>query len=283
MTNIKFNKSILYESLNRLRANGEKRIYLSAETLNYITDCVKSPPTSVSTQHQNTPQAIKHVQSNESHLQAFTQSLDTIASFSTKEAQMASFEKLLSEHYKNQNLLFGHGAFNAEVFFLTECSNTKAIERNALFSEKTSQLFDKILKAMGLESNTVYLSSLFKTQSTMNACTTGDKDSFSESLLILKHELAIINPKVLVCLGKSIRSYLFNETDSLSEANEPTCSFFKFNNIDTICTFSPTNLIHTSKLESKRLFWEDMLRVMERLDYEISDKQKNYFKAAPNY
>jgi uracil-DNA glycosylase family 4 len=280
VTKIKLNKNILYESLSRLRNNGEKRIYLSERTFNYITDLIKTLPTSVSTQHQNTPQTIKHFQSNESRLNAFTQSLNTIASLSTKEAQMAAFEKLISEHYANQNLLFGHGASNAEVFFLTECSNTKAIQRNALFSEKTSQLFDKILKAMGLESNTVYLSSLFKTQSTMNACTSGDKDSLSESLLILKHELAIINPKVLVCLGKSIRSYLFNETDSLSEAIEPSCSFFKFNNIDTICTFSPTNLVHTSKLESKRLFWDDMLRVMERLDYEISDKQKNYFKVA---
>jgi DNA polymerase len=45
-------------------------------------------------------------------------------------------------------------------------------------------------------------------------------------------------------------------------------------------TFHPAYLLRNQALSEKRKVWEDMLQVMEKLEMEISEKQRGYFLKA---
>ena len=45
-------------------------------------------------------------------------------------------------------------------------------------------------------------------------------------------------------------------------------------------TFHPSYLLYNQDISLKRLVWEDLLAVMERLSFPISDKQRSFFLKA---
>ena len=52
-----------------------------------------------------------------------------------------------------------------------------------------------------------------------------------------------------------------------------------FQDTPLMVTYHPSYLLRNSTLAAKRLVWEDMLLVMERLEMGISEKQRGYFLA----
>ena len=42
-------------------------------------------------------------------------------------------------------------------------------------------------------------------------------------------------------------------------------------------TYHPSFILRNQSNRSKRLIWEDLLKVMERVELPISDKQRRYF------
>ena len=42
-------------------------------------------------------------------------------------------------------------------------------------------------------------------------------------------------------------------------------------------TYHPTYLLHNPSKSGKRKVWEDMLKVMEKIDAPISEKQRSFF------
>ena len=45
-------------------------------------------------------------------------------------------------------------------------------------------------------------------------------------------------------------------------------------------TYHPAYLLRNQAMSQKRLVWEDMLQVMEKLEMPINEKQRNYFLKA---
>jgi DNA polymerase len=42
-------------------------------------------------------------------------------------------------------------------------------------------------------------------------------------------------------------------------------------------TYHPAYLLRNQAMSQKRIVWEDMLQVMEKLEMPINEKQRNYF------
>jgi DNA polymerase len=51
----------------------------------------------------------------------------------------------------------------------------------------------------------------------------------------------------------------------------------EFKGIPVMPTFHPSYLIRGNDLNRKRMVWEDMLQVMEKLEMPISTKQRGFF------
>jgi len=51
-----------------------------------------------------------------------------------------------------------------------------------------------------------------------------------------------------------------------------------FEKIPLVFTFQPSYLLFNDTMKTKRMAWEDMLKVMEKVDMPISEKQQHFFR-----
>ena len=89
----------------------------------------------------------------------------------------------------------------------------------------------------------------------------------------LKAQLSI-QPKVIVALGNTAIQALLSDTTL--KVGRVRGNWFEFS-VPMLPTFHPSYILHNESNRTKRMVWEDLLKVMERLDLPISDKQRAYF------
>ena len=88
--------------------------------------------------------------------------------------------------------------------------------------------------------------------------------------------LSIVSPKVIVALGATAVTGLLG-ADPTRKMRDIRGKWHDFNGIPLMVTFHPSYLLRNATNATKRLVWEDMLAVMEKLSIPISDKQRQYF------
>lgn len=184
------------------------------------------------------------------------------------------------EHLREgEQLVFGCGAPDATILFCGEAPDENDATTGQPFSGKAGELLTKILRAMGLERDTVYMTHILKwrpehdkpygnrppTQAEMNYC-----------LPYLKAQIEIIQPKVIVALGNAtLPGLLGPDPDRKMAAIRG--SWQSLGGTPLIFTFQPSYLLFNDTLKTKRIAWEDMLKVMQEIGLSISEKQQNFF------
>lgn len=275
---MKLERQILYESLKRLKETGENRVYLSDKTQEYIFELLKNKLQKnqrPSLKNEKVTYPSGPIHKNPS---SFNDLLKQLKDNESKEDRLNSLHELCSNYYQNIELLFGGGSFNPKIVFLIESPNLKESQEKALFTNKVGELFNKIISTMGITNKDIYLCPLFKSHVLLTQYTNGDASKVDEALTLFKQELDILSPNIIVGLGNSIGSYINgNETKPYDQISGRGV-FLKFNGFESIITFSLSSLILKDNLETKRLLWEDLLQVMDKLNLNISEKQRNYFK-----
>jgi DNA polymerase len=96
------------------------------------------------------------------------------------------------------------------------------------------------------------------------------------SLPYLKAQLEIVQPKVIVALGKTATDG-FLGYDSKRRLGDVRGNWNEYEGIPLMVTYHPSYLLHNPSKTGKRKVWEDMLKVMKRVGVEITDKQKSFF------
>ena len=89
-------------------------------------------------------------------------------------------------------------------------------------------------------------------------------------------QIEIVKPKIIVALGATAAKGLlgYGSFRSLSEVKGV---WHEFTNTPMIPTYHPSYLLRNDSKRDKRAAWEDLLKVMERCELPISDKQRGYF------
>ena len=92
----------------------------------------------------------------------------------------------------------------------------------------------------------------------------------------LKAQIDIVQPQVIIALGHATVSGLLG-----AEPNREMASlrgtWQLFETIPLICTFQPAYLLGNDTMKTKRMIWEDMLKVMKKIGLPISEKQQHFF------
>lgn len=175
-------------------------------------------------------------------------------------------------------VVFGVGNPEAELMFVGEAPGEDEDLQGEPFVGKAGQLLTKIIEAMGLKREEVYIGNVLKCRPDMPPGSSGNRkprpDEMQTCLPYLKEQIAIIQPKVLVALGATAMEGLIGET---SPMNRLRGRWHDFNGTPLMATYHPAYLLRNQSLTEKRKVWEDMLMVMERLELPISQKQQNYF------
>jgi DNA polymerase len=126
------------------------------------------------------------------------------------------------------------------------------------FVGRAGQLLTKIIEAMGLKRDEVYIANILKCRPPNNRIPLPDEIAACED--IVKRQVAIINPKVICTLGKFASQTLLKTQAPISVLRG---HFQEYNGIPVMPTFHPAYLLRNPA--DKKLVWSDMKKVMKEL------------------
>jgi DNA polymerase len=178
-----------------------------------------------------------------------------------------------------KKVVFGVGSLEADLFFCGEAPGAEEELQGEPFVGPAGQLLTKIIQAMGLQRQDVYIGNIMNWRPEMPTSVGNRPPTAAEMafcLPYLKAQLAIVRPRVIVALGATAVSGLLGP-DSKRRMADVRGQWQQFEGVPLMVTFHPSYLLRNQTLQTKRVVWEDMLKVMEHLQMPISDKQRQFF------
>jgi uracil-DNA glycosylase len=155
-------------------------------------------------------------------------------------------------------VVFGTGAANADLMFVGEGPGANEDRQGVPFVGAAGQLLDKIIKAIGMSRDEVYIANVVKCRPP------GNRDPLPEEvascLPYLERQIALVRPKTLVALGRIAAQSLLGNELSIARLRG---QWHSFAGVPLRVTYHPAALLYNEAL--KRPTWEDMQQVRDRL------------------
>ena len=176
-------------------------------------------------------------------------------------------------------VVFGVGNPEAKLMFVGEAPGADEDEKGEPFVGRAGQLLTKMIVAMELTREQVYIANVLKCRPDMPAKSSGNRkptrDEMDACLPYLRAQVAVIAPQVIVALGATAVEGLFGPQKM--NMTRLRGNWRELDGVPVRLTFHPSYLLHNQDIALKRLVWEDLLAAMERLGMPISEKQRGFF------
>lgn len=157
------------------------------------------------------------------------------------------------------NLVFGIGNPDADLMLIGETPGEQEDREGEPFVGAAGQLLNKILKAIGFERDEVYIANILKHRPPGNR--NPEPEERDRSLPYLNRQIDLIQPKVILCLGKISGNTLLGRDEMLKNLRG---TFYRYQNADLTVTYHPAALLRNPQW--KRPVWEDVQKVRKRYD-----------------
>jgi DNA polymerase len=176
------------------------------------------------------------------------------------------------------NVVFGVGNINAELMFVGEAPGADEDRQGEPFVGAAGQLLTKMIQAMGLTRDSVYIANILKCRPDTPGQAYGNRKPTPEEMQTciswLHEQIDIVRPKVLVGLGATAIEGLLGKTAGIMRLRG---QWHTYRDIPLMPTYHPAFLLRNQAVSEKRKVWEDLLQVMEKLGLSITEKQRSYF------
>ena len=153
------------------------------------------------------------------------------------------------------NLVFGEGNPIANLVVIGEAPGAEEDASGRPFVGKSGQLLDKILQAAGLSRGEVYICNILKCRPPGNRNPLSDE--ITSCMPWLLQQLHIIQPKVILMLGKVAANTILDNTLSLGNMRG---KLIQWRGYDCFITYHPAALLRNPNW--KRGCWEDIQAMM---------------------
>lgn len=163
-----------------------------------------------------------------------------------------------SLHKTRRNVVFGAGNTSAELMFIGEAPGEDEDIQGLPFVGRAGKLLTKIIEAMGLTREDVYIANILKCRPPNNRIPLPTEIMECEDNV--KRQVELIKPKVICTLGKFASQTLLRSQTPISALRG---RFQEYNGIKVMPTFHPAYLLRNPN--DKRLVWQDMKKVMKEL------------------
>lgn len=177
-----------------------------------------------------------------------------------------------------KNVVFGVGDITAPLMFVGEAPGADEDAQGEPFVGAAGQLLSKIIMAMGLSRETVYIANILKCRPDTPGESSGNRKptpaEMATCIPYLHEQIDLIQPRVLVALGGTAVEGLLGKTVGITKLRG---NWQTYRGIPLMPTYHPAYLLRNQSLAEKRRVWEDMLAVMETLALPISEKQRGFF------
>jgi DNA polymerase len=156
-------------------------------------------------------------------------------------------------------VVFGVGNPNADLMFVGEAPGADEDIKGEPFVGKAGQLLTKIIEAIGMTREDVYIANVIKCRPPGNRNPEPDEVEQCEPFLF--RQIDTIKPKVVVALGKFAAQCLLKTDEPISRLRGRE---FSYRDAILMPTFHPAYLLRNPS--AKREVWEDMKRVRDILN-----------------
>jgi len=161
-----------------------------------------------------------------------------------------------------RQIVFGVGSPDAELMFVGEAPGADEDVQGIPFVGRAGQLLTKMIEAMGLRRDEVYIANVIKCRPPGNRNPEPDEIASCEPFLI--RQIAAINPKVIVALGAFAAKTLTKTDAPISRLRGRA---FEYAGATLIPTFHPSFLLRSPGY--KREAWEDLKKALAALGREL--------------
>ncbi len=155
-------------------------------------------------------------------------------------------------------VVFGSGDPTAELMFIGEAPGFDEDRQGLPFVGAAGQLLTKIIEAMKLSRETVYIANILKCRPP------GNRNPLPTEVIacnpILERQIQIIQPKIICALGKFAAQTLLGTQDPITRIRG---RFYERKGIKVMPTFHPAYLLRNP--EDKKLVWEDAKLIMREM------------------
>ena len=160
------------------------------------------------------------------------------------------------------NLVFGEGAHEARLVFVGEGPGREEDLEGKPFVGEAGRLLDRIITAMGLTREAVYICNVVKCRPPDNR--DPESDEIEACIPFLKRQLALIRPEVICALGRVAVQALLGKNFKITRERGKWLSFM---DIPLMPTYHPAYLLRNPS--AKRQVWGDVQEIMKRMGLEV--------------
>jgi DNA polymerase len=153
-----------------------------------------------------------------------------------------------------RQIVFGVGNPNADLMFVGEAPGADEDIQGEPFVGRAGQLLTRIIEAIDLRREDVYIANVIKCRPPGNRNPEPDEVEQCEPFLF--RQIDMIKPKVIVALGKFAAQCLLRTTEPITKIRGRE---FKYRDAILMPTYHPAYLLRAPS--AKRDVWEDMKRV----------------------
>lgn len=161
-------------------------------------------------------------------------------------------------HRTRRRLVFGEGNPRADLVFVGEAPGADEDAQGRPFVGRAGQLLTKIIEAMGLKREEVYICNILKCRPPGNRNPEPDEIASCEPFLI--RQLEAIHPRVICALGTFAAHTLLKSEAPISVLRG---CFHSYQGIPLMPTYHPAYLLRNPG--AKKQVWEDVRMIMKRL------------------
>lgn len=153
--------------------------------------------------------------------------------------------------------VFGVGARNAEVFVVGEAPGAEEDRRGEPFVGPAGVLLDRMLNAIGLSrQRNVYIANICKFRPPDNR--DPRPEEVAEDLPYLQRQIQLVQPRVLVAVGRVAAQNLLNCQDPVGRLRGKELQF-SAESLPVVVTYHPAYLLRSPRDKAKA--WQDLKRV----------------------
>ncbi|HBG14379.1 MAG TPA: uracil-DNA glycosylase [Synergistaceae bacterium] len=163
-----------------------------------------------------------------------------------------------------KNVVFGDGDRSTRLLFIGEAPGAEEDEQGIPFVGKAGQLLTRILEAAGIDRKGIYITNVVKCRPPGNRVPSIEEMHACED--ILKGQVALINPSIIVCLGATPTKWIL-KTGPGESISKIRGKWFDWKGIRVMPMFHPSFLLRNQskkKGSPRELTWIDIQEVRDR-------------------
>jgi len=172
-------------------------------------------------------------------------------------------------HETRTQTVFGEGDADAQIVFIGEGPGENEDLQGRPFVGKAGQLLDKMILAMGLSREQVYICNIVKCRPPNNRQPAPDETATCTPYLL--RQLQIVRPMVIVTLGLPASQYILRTKNSMTKMRG---QWHDWNGLKVMPTYHPAYVLRAYTRQTREAVWSDLQAVLAELKLPLPPRRE---------